>query len=118
MRESIWELIELTRLGMGETSISRARLFILARIDNKVTITSPHVWELAEKVSALSKEVSRGELLKNEDILEKALGNKDHPSRVRGVGIGVTRKQIVGEKKAPKKDVNAELEALKARVAQ
>ncbi|XP_054817717.1 uncharacterized protein LOC129317413 [Prosopis cineraria] len=76
----------------SEVTISRHKLWALARTKKEGIIDNPRVKEVTEKIDSISQEVSQGNLPEDEDILARALGTTDHPGCVRGVGFGVTKK--------------------------
>ncbi|XP_054806250.1 uncharacterized protein LOC129308904 [Prosopis cineraria] len=105
-----------TPLYAGEGSdvtISRQRLWALARTNKDGVIDNPRVKEVAEKIDSLSQEVSQGKLPEHEDILARALGTPDHPGRVRGVGFGVTKKQYFGKIKKRTSASSSEVQELR-----
>ena len=67
----------------------RARADISA--DGTVAFRKPETVQVAQNILRLSEESSQGtfQAAREKDILTSALGNKEHPGRMRGVGVTV-----------------------------
>ncbi|XP_054783598.1 uncharacterized protein LOC129290703 [Prosopis cineraria] len=98
----------------SEGSISRGRIWAKARKNKAGNIDNPKTKAVVETIEALA-----GTQTIDEDILEKALGNTNHPGRVRGVGFGVTRKEYFGDafKRGKKAASSAEVQELRQRAS-
>ena len=82
----------------------RAVHYILGRgakynTDGTLSASSESVTGLVQKISSLTEEVHKGirSSDRENDVLTRALGNKEHPGRTRGVGIVPWQKAFEGE---------------------
>jgi hypothetical protein len=72
----------------------RSLFYAMARgahhgLDGSLTSENPSMSRLVTRISEVNEEVMQGIRTSNRenDVLTQALGNKEHPSRTRGVGI-------------------------------